>query len=316
MKNQEQKIEEAVRITQELAQELKRTPLKLELMRVINRYTIDTYVGGYDKLLSLAGLTINYEAQHEPRLAPTNEMFRRELPELVNKEILSHAPTMRGLIGGDMHLPWVHKPTLERFHAFNKDMQPDYVLQIGDLFDMYSHARFPKSQNLYTPKDEEYRAKAMAVEFWQRIHQDNPKAERIQLLGNHDIRPVKQTLTHLPSIEHFVEAYMENLFKFEGVKTINDHREIFRLDGIAFHHGYLGKIGDHRDAVIQNMVVGHTHLGGVSYRGIYGGTIWELNAGLMGDPSSKVMSYTPTKENKWTLGFGYIDEFGPRFIAT
>lgn len=317
MKNYEQQIEEAVRITIQLADQLQRTPLKQELMQHIKRQLIDVHIGGYEKLLSLAGIGLPYNAQAPLLLKPSNEMFRQPVPEqLSNKEMATPAPTMRGLIAGDMHLPWIHEPTMKKFLAFNKQEQPDYVIQVGDLFDMYAHARFPKSMNLYTPKDEEKIAKEKADEFWFQIHNDNPKAKKYQLKGNHDIRPVKQALAHLPSIEHFVESYMERLFTFENVHTVEDHREIFRIDGIGFHHGYRGQLGDHRDAMLENMVVGHTHKGGVVYRGLRGRTIFELNAGLMGDPSSKCMSYTPAKEDNQTLGFGFIDPYGPRFIAT
>jgi hypothetical protein len=135
-------------------------------------------------------------------------------------------------------------------------------------------------------------------------------------LGNHDIRAVKRTQEKVPELEHFVEAYMKQLFSFEGVTTIDDPREVKRIEGIAFHHGYLSQIGQHRDKLLENVVVGHTHVGGVAVRGLVQSSIWELNVGLMGDPEAKVMSYTTTKENGWTLGFGYIDEYGPRFINT
>ncbi len=317
-KNYQQKIEEAVRVTIQLAQELNRTPLKLELMRIIPRQTIDVHIGGYEKLLSMAGLNPHSAAtSYQPMIKPSLEMYKKDLPdELENKIVLSPRIESSIQIAGDMHLPWVHEPTLKYFHEFNGDMKPNYVVQIGDLYDMYAHTRFPKSQNIYTPKDEEARARAKAVEFWELVKHNNPKARRIQFKGNHDIRPIKSALQHAPNLEHFVESYMDQLMAFDGVETIADHREIYQIEGIGFHHGYLAQLGAHRDSNLINMVVGHTHMGGAVYRGIRGQTLWELNAGLMGDPTSKVMSYTQAKEEKQTLGFGFIDKYGPRFIAT
>lgn len=314
MRNDPQKLEEVVRGIQRLHNEFARNPTKEEIVSLlgVTRHWVDTVGCGYKNLLDLAGLPYIHHSRKV-----TKEIFRQPIPEeIVNKPVESQAITERILIAGDMHLPWVHEPTLEKFLAFNKHEQPTVVVQIGDLFDMYAHSRFPRSQNLYTPKDEEKRAREKADEFWFRVHQDNPTAKKYQFKGNHDIRPVKETLNHLPAIEHFVDAYMEKLFTFDNVITIHDHREIFRIDGIGFHHGYLGQLGAHRDTMLENMVVGHTHMGGVVFRGLRGRTIFELNVGLMGDPSSKVMTYTPAKEDKQTLGFGFIDGYGPRFIAT
>jgi hypothetical protein len=45
-----------------------------------------------------------------------------------------------------------------------------------------------------------------------------------------------------------------------------------------------------------------------------GTSVYELNAGYLGDPHAKALSYTASKLIDWTHGFGFIDEFGPRFI--
>ncbi len=305
-------FENTVREIQRIAAELGHTPLRQELEKEgMSKYAIQNH--GYSILIAAAGLDPNPRTTSRKKIS--NEIFEQPLPEtLKNKVIKSPKGSARVLIAGDMHLPWIHQPTLDAFFEFNKEMQPDYVVQIGDLYDMYAHTRFPKSMNIYTPIDEEKKARDLAEQFWQRIQNDNPNVKCIQIKGNHDIRPVKRTQEVMPSMEHFVEHYMTKLFTFDNVTTIEDHREILRLNEIAFHHGFLGQLGAHRDQFLENMVVGHTHLGGVVYRALQSKTIWELNVGLMGDPQSKVMTYTNTKENKWTLGFGYIDEFGPRFI--
>ena len=154
----------------------------------------------------------------------------------------------------------------------------------------------------------------MAEEFFSRLRKDNPTARFYNLLGNHDVRPMKRALESMPSMEHWIEKYLKDLMTFEGVQFIDDYREVMDIQGVGFHHGFRTNIGEHRDNYLRNMVVGHTHRGGVSYRRIGDQTLWELNAGFMGDPDSKVMSYTPTKCENYTLGFGYIDKLGPRFI--
>jgi hypothetical protein len=136
----------------------------------------------------------------------------------------------------------------------------------------------------------------------------------VQLKGNHDERPVKRTLERQPETEHIIRRHVNNLMTFDGVKLIEDVRQEYIVDGIEFIHGHRSKIGDHRDFALMNAVCGHLHRGGVSYRRIRGQTLWELNAGLVGDPESKALAYTPQKIYDMTPGFGYIWEHGPQFI--
>jgi predicted phosphodiesterase len=314
----DQKLVEIVNKTIELSRELGRTPLRLELESSgISRHFIETF--GYEKILSWAGLApLAHGEARKVRHKVTNEIFRKDINQVLENRVpldfKSPKTNSKILIAGDVHFCWEDKSTIEEFHAFNRENQPDYVVQVGDLYDMYSFSKFPRSQNLYTPKEEQRLSREGAEKFFKQIKTDNPRAKVYNLFGNHDIRPAKRTIEQMPEIEHFVERYLEELMTFEGVNLVSDHREILVIDGIGFHHGYLGKLGDHRDAGLMNMVVGHTHRGGVSYRRVRNETLWELNAGFMGDPESKVMSYTSSKLQNYTLGFGYIDKHGPRFI--
>lgn len=312
-------LSEIVQKTKELFHELGRTPLRLELeSHGVSKHFLARY--GYNDILKLAGLEpLNKSemmAARKPKI--NNDIFLKDIRMVVDERIpidfKSPKTKSKILVAGDVHFCWEHKPTIERFYEFNREIQPEYIIQVGDLYDMYSFSKFPRSQNLYTPREEEKLSREGAEKFFAQIIKDNPKARVYNMFGNHDIRPVKRSLESMPTMEHFVEKYLEDLMTFKGVSLVKDHREILKIDGIGFHHGYLGKLGDHRDSGLINMVVGHTHRGGVSYRRIREETLWELNAGFMGDPESKVMSYTSSKLQNYTLGFGYIDEHGPRFI--
>ena len=309
-------IHEAITLIKKFQFEHNRTPTWDEALSIgITGYLLRKS-GGINKLITMAGL----EPERKSRVITkiTNDIFRKDidshLDEYSSAPFNSDKVKSKILIAGDTHFCWDHGHTLEAFYAFNKEVQPDYVVQVGDLYDMYAHSKFPRSQNIYTPKDEERLSREAAERFFTRISKDNPKAIIYNMFGNHDIRPAKRTIESMPQMEHFVERYLEELMTFEGVNLVKDHREILTIEGVGFHHGYLGKLGDHRDAALQNMVVGHTHRGGVSYRRVRNETLWELNAGFMGDPEAKVMSYTASKIQNYTLGFGYIDKYGPRFI--
>jgi hypothetical protein len=181
---------------------------------------------------------------------------------------------------------------------------------------MFSQSRFPRTHNTFTPKQEIRLGREMAAEMWAKVRETlAPGAHCYQLLGNHDIRPMKRIIEAAPDMEGFVEQAFRELFLFDGVQTITDSRQELILDGVVYHHGYRSKNGEHRDHNLMHSVVGHTHTGGVTYRQVRGEVLFELNAGFMGDPESKALSYTPQKITKWTQGFGVIDEWGPRFIA-
>jgi hypothetical protein len=137
------------------------------------------------------------------------------------------------------------------------------------------------------------------------------------MMGNHDIRPLKQTLEHFPVGEDWIKEKLQEMFSFDGVQTIMDPREEFFLrDDICVFHGYRTQLGSHRDFILMSCFIGHTHKGGVVWRtiGRHGQQIFECNSGVAGDPESKGLSYTNQKIHNMTPGFAAMDALGPRFI--
>ena len=299
----------------DMAIEMGRTPSREEFQKTIRggRRFIDS-VGGYETLRLAAGL--------EPVQVLTkkygNEIFKRDLPEVLSEheprevsERIEYTPTV---IIGDTHFPFVSHRILESIYEFIEKEKPVRVIQIGDLYDMYAHSKFPRSQNIYTPDQEEDLAIDGAKKMWATIRSIIPQAECVQLLGNHDVRPVRRTLEANAPSERAVKHWLEKITTFDGVNTIHDSRQEYIFEGIMAHHGYLGQLGAHMTKNLMNFVCGHTHKGGVVFRRFRGQTFWELNAGLVGDPESKVQSYTPQKNHDCTGGLGFIDQYGPRFI--
>lgn len=299
-----------------LAIDLGRTPLRQEFSKSIRGgdYKIKMLFGNYSALLHAAGL----DPEPHKSIKLSNSIFERDIKEVIEdytpREVMVPIDYRSMLIIGDTHFPFTSDRVLEKIYDFAKDNSPQIIIQMGDLYDMYAHSKFPRSHNVYTPKEEEELGRKKAEEMWKTLRKTCPKAECYQLLGNHDARPLKRTLESAPSLEHFVMKYMESLMSFEGVKTITDYRQELILDGIMFHHGYRSKLGDHRDYAHMNAVVAHTHKGGTVFKHIQGRTLWELNAGFVGDAESKALAYTAQKIHDQTTGFGWIDKFGPRFI--
>ena len=303
----------------QIASELGKAPTRDEFRKhsKLGERAYQRVFGGFSILLQAAGLKKSLD-NFNP-----NDIFRAPVE---HREVCSNSTIVsknnKILVLGDTHFPWVSVDALSAVYQFI-DQNPDItlVIQLGDLYDMFSWAKFPRSHLIYAPNQELEVGRKMAEEMWTTIRRMLPKARLVQILGNHDIRPIKKCLELAPELEPFLQ--FKQIFQFSGVELVEDVREPFKVDGISFIHGHLSGLGAHARKYLRSVVCGHTHRGGVATipMGEDGGegpdaprTLFELNAGFLGDPLSRPLSYRPTKINEWTIGFGYIDEWGPRFI--
>lgn len=221
------------------------------------------------------------------------------------------------LIVGDLHFPYHNKRAIKRVYEAIKKEKPTHIVQIGDLYDQYSFSRFTK-KNITTSKQEIAKANSAGKSFWSKIRNINRAVKCYQLLGNHDIRLTKRIAEKVPEAYEFVKEKLDELYTFKGVRTIYDERDVLKIMGIIFTHGYLSQLGSHMSYFGESCVVGHSHVGGCVYKQRNGKTIFELNAGYVGDETSEPMRYRPTTVSKWTLGYGLITFRGkiacPQFI--
>lgn len=311
-----------------VASELGKVPTRDEFRQhsKASEKLIQKVFGSFSILLQAAGLKKSLDSFNP------NDIFRAKV-ELVSQKhtivpesrscdpVFSHSGNCI-LALGDLHFPWANLDALTAVYAFcSQNPQITHVIQLGDLYDMFSWAKFPRTHLLYNPQQEIEVGRKMAEEMWATIRSLLPKAKCIQILGNHDIRPIKKCLELAPELEPFLQ--FKHLFQFPNVEFVEDHREPFKLGDVSFMHGHLTGLGAHARKYLRSVVCGHTHRGGVvtipmgdngSDKASGAWTIFECNAGYLGDPRSRPMSYTPTKINEWTPGFAYIDEWGPRFI--
>jgi UDP-2,3-diacylglucosamine pyrophosphatase LpxH len=215
----------------------------------------------------------------------------------------------------DLHYPFSNDAAIAKVIDYIKlnSKNISHVIQLGDLYDFLAFSRFPKSLNGYTPREEVKLAREKAEAFWKAVRKACPEAKCHQLLGNHDMRPIKSLLAKAPEFQDFVQ--LDRLFNFEGVKTQPDDREELKISTAIYIHGYLTRPGEHARHNLCSVVHGHTHRGGVQYLGMGKRIIWELDCGYLGDRGSSAMSYTAQRKHSiWTLGFGVVDRHGPRFI--
>lgn len=310
-----------------VASDLGRAPSRDEYMEQgkYSRHEVVKQFGGFAPFLMASGLDPCRKEKSKKKKEEIKSVFdrdiRSELSEYHSKYLkpmnfdLSFEPIM---VVGDTHFPFVSMNSLSLLYALVEVLKPRHVVQVGDLYDMLSHSRFPRSRNAYNPFEEMSLGFEMSQEFWRKIKNLSPGVKCYQILGNHDVRPLKKILEHYPEGEVFFS--IDRYFQFEGVQTIMDPRELLMIQGIGFTHGH-GPMGSHRDATGKNNAHGHTHKGGSHFKVVGGSfigepkkTLWELDAGFLGDPNSKALSYTPLKVNLGTEGVGWIDALGPRFI--
>jgi len=214
---------------------------------------------------------------------------------------------------GDVHAPFVSKPTVSKILDIAEELKPTIIIQLGDAYDFYSFSHFPRSVNLMTPSQEITDGRCVMEEIWGALHRRAKKAKKYQLKGNHDDRITKRLREKFPELESLVD--LSQLWKFDNVTTIQDSREELEIEDIVFTHGYRSKLGDHMRYNHRNTVVGHSHRGGVALQPINGKVLFELNAGYIADPFHESLVYrSQLKYFNWTHGVGFIDHLGPRFI--
>lgn len=226
---------------------------------------------------------------------------------------LTHHGELRILAIGDTHFPFTDLKKLQEIYRISKDLKPTHIVQMGDLYDMYSFSRFSQSRNLIKPQDEIREGNRLAKDMWKRLNQISPYSKKFQLRGNHSDRIWKKIMEFAPQYESLIKGPIDTLFRYDGVNSFEDSRSELVINGIMFHHGWQSTIGAHARWYGQSTVVGHLHRGGIVFFPMKGVPIYELNCGFIADVNQLPLEYGETKTNSWVPGVGIIDRLGPRF---
>jgi hypothetical protein len=285
------------------------------------QHNVNLAFGLWSEAIKAAGFGVKEKSKPSKiKLIDNSAVVKQTIERTSERRVISLNHYKKIICIPDAHFPYVDEAALSMIYALIEKEKPDIVIQMGDLIDFYAQSRFPKSLNIYTPKAEWELARHMAAGMWAKIRELAPQAELFQLMGNHCIRPIKRAEESTPEMTHIIEQAIKDTYTFEGVTTIHSPSEELFIQDIAFIHGHYTGIGKHRDYMKMNVVHGHTHKGGVSYKPCWNEkmqmkVIWELDCGLIGDPFSKALFYRSQKIHDWTTGCGMVDSMGPRFIA-
>lgn len=220
----------------------------------------------------------------------------------------------RVLILGDIHFKWNHRRACQQVIQAAKELKPEAVIQIGDENDFILFTKYARDLDLLTPRQELDESREFRLKFYSDLRAVLPVSTQIyRMRGNHDDRAVKRIRELAPAYGSVVSSWLEEYRATPGTKDIPEAEFVF--DGVMYEHGYLSGLGDHAKRNLHNTVVGHSHVGGLRNFPVVGRKgIWELNVGWLGDRNAPVFNYAPKKlSDNTTLGFGFIDQYGPRF---
>ena len=146
---------------------------------------------------------------------------------------------MKTILLGDTHHKYTHRAAMAWAIRQIRNIRPDVVVQVGDLYDRRAYSRFNPSMEPGSPMVEDEQSRRDAVEMWERIQQAAPRAKRYQLWGNHDEFPIKRTWERFPQAEGAVRKWLREQMTFKGVETTKSYRDVVPLpDGWAVTHGY------------------------------------------------------------------------------
>jgi hypothetical protein len=207
---------------------------------------------------------------------------------------------------GDTHHHWADRLAIRRCVERVRRRKPGRIVQVGDLYDRRSWSRHFPSRDLESPREEATKARAHAEEMWSRLLGASPRAEGLQLLGNHDVFPLKRSWERYPEAETPIREWITREMAFPGVQTAATDRDVLELgEGWYVTHGWTSR-GKHAQALGRNVVVGHTHTAGLEFQ--KNARVWEANVGWLGDWEAPPFWYTPARTNQWTSGIGWLDD--------
>lgn len=280
----------------------------------ISRHHIERLFGSWLKFTQAAGSETPVENKFSTKKR-IQDFYHRDVKQMLTKPKEPCFPLMgpfrKILCIGDLHCPWWCEDSVSLIYCLIEELKPDVILTMGDDYDFYSFARFPRSHMLFNPQDELTTARKQLETLWKTIRKLAPKAELYSLIGNHNLRPHKQILAKCPELEPFFD--IKKWFEFDGVTTVHDAREPLVIDGISNIHGFKTG-GGHTEILNTHVSHGHTHRGGYTLKKINGAWLAELDCGYVGNPAAPCFNFTSVKETRWTRGVGWWSQYSGAFL--
>jgi predicted phosphodiesterase len=162
------------------------------------------------------------------------------------------------LVCSDVHIPFQDDDAVSAFIAYSKKSKPDMIVLNGDILDMFMLSRFTKGEGRNP-----YEEIQMCRRFLELIRDNNPDAQIIYVIGNHETRLERYVLTKAPELASLIEDVFSILkvsdYKVRGCASLTVN------DNFVFKHGTLlgSKSGLSAIKEMENSYMsgatGHTH---------------------------------------------------------
>jgi predicted phosphodiesterase len=188
--------------------------------------------------------------------------------------------------------------------------QPDYIVNLGDMFDGACLSTFEKTGD-ESELMEEYESTG---ELLQKIKDARPRAKRVWMMGNHEQRMFRPFHAKLSGLIDYRKQIPEAK-AWEHKPYVQHPDATFKLGQVSFYHGFSASVGACKSEAVKLgvphglTVSGHTHRPHPVHRISMGRTplpYWMLNVGtLIGK-----CDYMATKDDSlWgqALAFGNVD---------
>lgn len=208
----------------------------------------------------------------------------------------------------DLHMPFENPKAMGFLSDLKKSLKPDLVIQLGDLIDSHTLARWDAEVDAPGAAEEHEIARERIEDFTGLFPQG------ILILGNHDIRAYKRMQSSgIPSL--FMKSFKEAMGLSDKWMVGTDAK----VDGIYFTHGdgFSGQQAALRAALAFrcSTVIGHVHsFAGIQYSNSPSGQIFGANAGCLIDEKAMAFNYAKAYPHKPVLGCLVITNGVPSFI--
>ena len=201
----------------------------------------------------------------------------------------------RLLILGDSHFPYHHKNTIEFLTKVSEFYNPDRVIHLGDILDIYSVSSYPSDMNHPDSWSDELKK---GREMVKRLSELFPKMDILS--SNHDDRAYrKSVVSGVP--REFLVPYLDVIGAPQGWK-IHDRLSITvdsTRDRWLFAHTINGGSLNAAKQLGLSVCLGHSHslFGAHAFSNGGNRLLWGVDAGcLISDKGS------PYKYNKGNIG--------------
>ena len=218
----------------------------------------------------------------------------------------------RILVVSDLHAPYHDKRAWSLLLKTIRALRPERIVIIGDFADCYAVSAHLKSMARRLSFELEIEAVNGALDELQRAA--GLKCVITFCEGNHETRITRYCQTNAPELGGLDGLQFPSMTRLRdrGIAFVPYRRHVW-IGKCAFTHD-LGRAGANaaRQTVVDfggNIVIGHTHRGGIAYQGeTRGRSHFCLNVGWLGDLELIDYVHLAKAKRDWQHGFGWIDQ--------